>query len=211
MWNKIKRILVWTQQVRPIALYSYSYDFRNKSTSTLTSDGWNIFTNSSHMIFNSDWFTTDNAQYAVMAKIENSDITTALQTSTKVTLSFTAKIINTFGWRMSLYNTATSSTRSWVTWPQASNGGSQIQTTIYWTNITDSRTINSTMTVTTVLDFTAKTWNTTATDGYTRSGTLTDTQISNIKNNSNWFYVTSSRFDNSNTNWRMTSMYVRIE
>lgn len=189
-------------------VYEYSYDFRGKSVALMQADGWNIFWNSSYAVFNSNWLNTSNSNYSVMAKIENMNDT--IKNSKKITLSFTSALIGTIWTRLSLYNVATSSTRSGVTWPQASNWTSQMQTTIYWTNTTDSRTVNSTMTVTTVLDFTAKTWNTTTTDGYSRSWTLTDTQISNIKNNSNWFYVTAWTTTN-NTSWGLTSIYVKIE
>jgi len=188
--------------------YEYSYDFRNKTVALMQADGWNIFLNSSYAIFNSNWLNTSDKNYSIMAKIEN--LNDIISNSNKITLSFTGAITNTFWGRLSLYNVATSSTRSGVTWPFASNWASQIQTTIYWTNTTDSRTVNSTMTVTTVLDFTAKTRETTATDGYSRSGTLTDTQISNIKNNSNWFYI-SAGITGSSTSWGLTSIYVKIE
>ena len=188
--------------------YELSYNFTNKTVSLMQNDGWNMFMNSGHAIFNSNWLNTSNKNYSVMGKIEN--LNNIISNSNKITLSFTGSLTNTFWGRLSLYNVATSSTRSWVTWPFASNWSTEIQTTIYWTNYTDTRTVNSTMTVTTVLDFTAKTWNTTATDGYSRSGTLTDTQISNIKNNSNWFYV-SVWITGSNTSWGLTSIYVLIE
>ena len=199
--HELKNAYIWE-------VYEYSYDFRNKTLAQIQTDWWNMFMNSSYAIFNSNWLNTSNKEYSVMAKIEN--LNNIISQSKKITLSFTGAITNTFWGRLSLYNVATSSSRSGVSWPFASNWATSIQTSIYWTNYTDTRTVNSIMTVTTVLDFTAKTWNTTATDGYSRSGTLTDTQISNIKSNSNWFYV-SAWITGSNTSWGLTSIYVKIE
>lgn len=42
MWNKIQRIYVESNQVRPPSYYEYSYDFRNKSTTSLTNDWWSF-------------------------------------------------------------------------------------------------------------------------------------------------------------------------
>ena len=205
-------VYIWTSGVLKNdyigEVFEYSYDFRGKSVAKMQSDGWNIFLNSNYAIFNSNWINTNSTNNAIMAKIEN--LNSIIKNSKKITLSFTGAITNAFSGRLSLFNEATSSTRRWITWPYASNYGSSIQTSLYTTDITDSRTVNSTMKVTTVLDFTAKTWKTTATDGYSRSGTLTDTQISNIKDNSKWFYIFAST-STSNTNWGLTSIYVLVE
>jgi len=41
MWYKVKKIYQWTNLVRP-AIYEYSYDFRNKSSSQLSADWWSV-------------------------------------------------------------------------------------------------------------------------------------------------------------------------
>lgn len=64
MWYKLKRILIYPdgvteKQVYP-APYQYSYDFRDKSTTILTNDGWTI-SSTSGMSFNSDWIYLNGA------------------------------------------------------------------------------------------------------------------------------------------------------
>ena len=56
MWNKVKRIFVGTNQVYPV--YRYSYDFRNKTKSQITSDGW-TFPNSSTTNTGSNWISSN--------------------------------------------------------------------------------------------------------------------------------------------------------
>ena len=189
--------------------YEYSYDFRNKTTSLMEADGWTFILNKSSAVFNSNWLNGSSIDVSVMAKIEN--LSTIMPNAKKVTLSMNGNLTNKISTRLSLYNVATSSTRSWVTWPRASNSESKIQTSIYWTNTTSSATVSWVITVTTILDLENWTWTTTSSAGYSNNGTLSSSDINNIKNNSIWFYVSSWWTTGGSNAWGLSSINLQIE
>ena len=189
-------------------VYEYSYDFRNKTLAWIQADGWEIFYNSNIATINSYWFAvTNSAQNSTMAKVTlwNSYFNTAK----KITLTFKSTVPNWNSNRFSMFSVATSSTRSWVTWPRYSY--SWYQTSIYGTNYTDSISQTWEATVVTVVDLVAKTWATTSTTWYSRNWTLSDTEVSNIKNNTNWIYVSPWTISWISTAWWIANVYLKIE
>ena len=206
-WNDVKVFQPELKNAYIGEVFEYSYDFRNKSNTTLTNDGWNIFYNSSYATYNSYWITTNTAGQSVTAKKEV--LSSIMPNAKKVTLSFTWTIVWYDWFRLSLYKTATSSTRDGVSWPFFNSDTTQ--TTIYWTHTTDYVTNSWLITITTVLDFTNKTWKTTNTNWYSKTWTLTDTQISNIKNNSIGFYIFTSVNNNISNRWWLQSISVTVE
>lgn len=202
--SEVSKVFVWDTKVRP-NYYEYSYDFRNKSSTILTNDGWDIFYNPSQLNFNSYWIIPTTTNTSVMLKIVKSWI---CSNAKKATFSVTWTLIAAEWYRLSLYNVATSSTRSWVSWPFFNS--TTTQTTIYSSNVSTAETNSWQITMTTVFDLENWTWSTTQTDGYSNSWTLTATQISNIKNNSNWFYV-STWSSYLTPQWWLATIYVKVE
>ena len=195
-------VYVWTNTMKNAYIwdvYEYSYDFRGKTISQVQADWWNIFEWLSAATINSYWISLTNGQ-ELRAKIDKSWI---LKNAKKITMG----MIATLNWysasRFSYYKTATISTREWFTWPRYAS--SWYQTTIYSDSTTDSVSLSWTATMTTVLDLDNKTWITTSSKWYSRSWTLTDEQVSNIRNNTNWIYI------NVSVNWWIWYIYTLVE
>lgn len=203
MWYKVKKIYQWSNQVRPAPLYKYEYDFRNKTISQLESDGWVFLKDKSVASITSDWlFAWNNNDNTVI--IKKDWLQSMIQSANKITIKFKWK--TTF-WQLSsrIMVTATSSSRTNPTWwyiQLASSIGAwdSVYRYIYWTSsyqtITKSSYDNIMFTQTCIIDFVNKTLSITDDIWFSKTVSLTDTQISNIKNNSTclmpavWWYAT---------------------
>ena len=175
---KIKRIYVWTTKVRPV--WKYSYDFRNKSTSQITNDWW-TYSAWTTPYFESNWVYGDIVRLAY-------DISSHISNAKKITIQFSAWIVSSWWAWVRLAKTVTSSSRVWLTWPWY-NTNSETYMQIYDTNNSYSWLSNWTYTFNWVIDLAAKTWSLSITWKTTQTWTLTDTQVSNILNNTTKLFV----------------------
>lgn len=189
--------------------YAYSYDFRNKTIALMEADGWNFFYQKGYVTFNSNWINSSSSTDSIMVKMEN--LSSIMPSANKVTLSMTSNFSGYFSSRISLYNTATSSTRSGVTWNRAWSSQQQIQTTLYWTNATNSSNVSWNLTVTSVFDLVNWVWTTTGSNGYSDTWAISSTKIWNIRNDINWFYISAWWVDPGNSSWWLTSISLTIE
>jgi len=182
MWNKIKRILVWTQQVRP-PITSFTYDFANKSVSTLTNDWWERPDWSSGVSFSSAWMYKSGSGYKRAI----------------YPMSFAWANEITITWH--IYN---SSDRDFAMWLEYYNGSTWNTATIMWSTSYSDTKLRVRNTSNTLIDtlfsggalpsgdhtvvITINIWNKTVSfsDG-TNSGsyTLTDADVTAISS-SNW-------------------------
>lgn len=180
MWNKIQRIYVWSQRVRPD--YEFSYDFRSKSVATLTADWWLRPKWSSWVSFNSSGMYASQSSNGYRQCLYPVSFIGA----NKITL--TAHIINS------------SSDRDFALWIEQTTSGdkpllmwacSYTATNFRIWNSSSTATVfgsrgamstSGTFTVTFTADLVAKTVS--VSDGL-HSGTysLTDQQVSDIVNN----------------------------
>lgn len=83
MWNKIQRIYIGTQQVRP-SRWEYSYDFKGKSTSQINADGWSLIPGNFRLQVNSNWISWSSSYDCRIAKTIPS-----LANAKKITISWT--------------------------------------------------------------------------------------------------------------------------
>ena len=184
------------------ALKNYSYSFIWKTISWIQQDWWTLFLNSSYAQITAYWLSSINAE-SIMIKQEN--LSSILPNAKSVELQMTVSLLSSdSAYRISMYRTADQYSRADVSWPWISR--TQSQTTVYWTNYTDSHSSSSTLTITTTFDFVNKTWKTETTNWYSRNWTLSDTQISNIKNNSKWLYLSASWWS-----WWIWSMRIIVK
>ena len=179
MWYKVKKRLIGTQQVRP-SKYEYSYDFRNKSTSQITADGW-TYSAWATPYFNSNWV------YGASVRLVY-DISSHISNAKKITIQFSSSTISECWAWVRLAKTVTSSSRVWLTWPWH-NGSSETYMQIYDTVNSYSWLSSWTYTFNWVINLTAKTWSLSITWKTTQTWTLTDTQVSNILNNTTKLFV----------------------
>jgi hypothetical protein len=108
MWYKIKRILVWTQQVRPAHIYEYSYDFRGKSKSQLQTDWWTL---------TSTWNTYFDSTYWIYCTSNTNNVTRSLWT----VFSNAKKIVFWLKW---YYSWVSSWNAIWLSWRTYTNSTS---------------------------------------------------------------------------------------
>ena len=177
MWNKIQRMYVGSNQVRP-TYYEYNYDFRNKTSAQFTADGWTAYEWTAN--FNSDGIY--GSSWTLRTK---KTLPFSLDKAKKIT------IIENYKWTWS-----SAWTRAWIAnvsdmthwnwfYIQGTARGTDLNSTF---NQTTNSASSSTWTFkeTLVLDLVDKTYQ--ASGHWSYSTTLTDAVISSIKNNT-WIYV----------------------
>lgn len=180
--KEVKKVFLWTHQVRP-AIQSWSYDFRNKSVSTLTNDWWERPDWSSGVSFSSSWMYKSSQGY------KRAIYPMSFAWANEITL--TAHIYN-------------SSDRDFAIWFEYNNGSSWNTCTIMWSASYDNTKLRLWNTSGTLLNtffsggslssgsktvvITVNFWNKTVSfsDG-TNSGSysLTDAEVTAISS-SNW-------------------------
>jgi len=170
MWYKVNKIYVGTQQVRPAYLYKYEYDFRNKTTTNLTNDGWTYTKTPSidaNGVYYSSW-----ACYLTHSLV-------SFNNARKITIDAQFQVWLTSMWSVWLWTSINNWENNWFYSDQTPSR----QVKLNSATITDERTsIQSwTRTIHIEYDLVNKTYL------YTwfieQSWTLTDTQIANIKTN----------------------------
>ena len=204
-------VYVWTNILKNAYIgevYEYSYDFRGKTISQIKADGWTFFYNAGDEAVNSYWLSvTSNFGDSVMAKIEN--LSWKLTNAKKITIALSWTNPTYYAIRYSLYRIATSSQRTDITWPRIAYNN--LQTHIYWVSTTTSSlSLTSYHTATTVIDLEAKTWITTLDTWTTQNWTLTDTQVSGIRNNTIWFYLSTGTQRWDTQKWWLATVYLLV-
>ena len=178
-------------------VYEYSYDFRNKVASQVTAD-WYV-TAAWTPAYNSNWFTSSNSSVARINKNIES-----LANATKITLSFTVVLGSSATWTWIRLMWASRTYWTWVLFDVNSN---LCQYFIGWDKVTDSSWLSSwTHTTTVVLNLTNKTAVFSRTWKTDYSTSITDTQISNIKNN-----ITLSEIYAWMSAWVISNWYILVE
>ncbi len=196
MGNKVKRIFVGTNQVYPV--WRYSYDFRNKSTSQITTDGWSY----------SAWDTPSFSSYGVRGNSVRITKDLSLTNAKRMTLSGYGTLANT-AFAVYAWKTVTSSLREGLSWPYLSAGSNLWRLAIYDDSTHSFSGISAwSYNFEWVFDFENKTWELSVTWKTTQSWTLTDTEVSNIRNNVTKLFVFVSGTNSSS--W-LATMSIKIE
>ena len=183
MWYKVKRILVGTQQVRPV--WKYSYDFRNKTVSQIQSDWW--VTRMWSYSAGSSWIYT-NRDAIIWFAVDCSN-------AKKIIMTWTANSARASYWWVSIWLMTTVTTQTsdagFGLYGTANNPASAV--TVYcnwsrvnWNDIWVIRPWPHTVTMT--LDLVNKTFVWNVPNIWTSTQSLNDTQISAIKN-MKWFCI----------------------
>ena len=184
---KIKKIYVGSQQVRPWYLYKYEYDFRNKTTTQVTNDGWNTYRDVRSWSVDSNWIHVVWYPWYMWKLIDNSYFQNAKKTTLKSYFN-----IQTYAYNIFLQNISWS-TLTWYTGDQIDCRQSFRKIMIYgsWSNVTTSIPY-WVYEDTVVFDLVNKTVKESMTWFSDITASLSDTNISNIRNNLNsisiWFY-----------------------
>ncbi len=109
MWNKIQRIYIGSQKVRPNH-YKYSYDFRGKTIAQVNSDLWTTFT--SAYSIDANWLKATSWD-AVYFQLPWSDYSTANKITMMVDGYIGSSWINDVSFRAALYQNGSGSNHTW--------------------------------------------------------------------------------------------------
>ena len=114
MWYKVNKRFIGTQQVRPYR-YEYSYDFRNKTSTQVTNDGWELTRWTLSLNSNGLYWTSSswNELYIQLPKMN-----TALANAKKITMTLLGKHWNSWDSGNSFFTAQwkypNASKRTWV-------------------------------------------------------------------------------------------------
>lgn len=191
MWNKIQRIYVGSNLVRPN--YEFSYDFRNKTLAQIQADWWTSYDKTPSFDANGMYSSSTSSSNDVRVKRL---IPWWLSTAKKITITLNYKWNSTVPWVNFWVNiNSDNSSATWTNLQGTYRGVVVDGTTIY--SINNASDASWTYSETLVLDLVNKTYTVSWHWSYTRS--LTDAQITNLKAKT-WLYVYSYR-----------SNYVRVQ
>lgn len=159
--------------------YEYSYDFRNKTISEFAADGW-TYDDTKAPSFNSDWIYYTAMTTNTSGGIElNYNLTSAKKITLNTSFVITNSTTHIWGWRID------SASWTYLSWIFLTNmlGSRQQQIQINGSSVSTTSVSVSTWTYTETIeyDLTNKTY--TYSGCYPASWTLTDEQISWIRNN----------------------------
>lgn len=102
-WYKVKKMLLWENQVWPSSVFEYSYDFRNKSWTTVQNDWWTLNQWTSRTTINSNGIVSptrwqwDSNQYWIGRSIDATN-------AKKVTIQYEVYIQATSWWNLIYYS-----------------------------------------------------------------------------------------------------------
>jgi hypothetical protein len=177
-------VYIYTDSQLP---YKYSYDFRNKTTTQVTNDWWNTYRDVRSWNVDSNWIHVVWYPWYMWKLIDNS----YFQNAKKITLKSYFNI-QTYSYNLFLQNISWS-TLTWYTGDQIDTRQSFRKIFIYgsWSNVTTSIPY-WVYEDTVVFDLVNKTAKESMTWFSDITASLSDTNISNIRNNMNsisiWFY-----------------------
>lgn len=173
-------------------VYEYSYDFRNKSTSQITADGWTVVSGSAS--FNSNWLYSTSNPF----RLKKDWFLTHIANANKVTLTLN---YNLAAWNIywAMAKTLTSSGGTWISGTTTDLAWTQQRSLVVYQDATRVSWMAAwKYTTKCILDFVNKTAIGTITWYADLTRTLTDTEISNIKWNTDllMIYITSGNSSN---------------
>lgn len=178
MWNKIQKIYVGSQQVRPKVTYKDSYTFVDKTVSQIQSDGWVQWQNTPSI--NSYWYCSAwNNQSTSYKTIQA--LWDAIANAKKITLSSEMYIYGSWWFATRLFNYPN---RQYATGILMYWTGRQYQR--WWTSTEVSWSFNWTYTTKTVVDLVNKTVTYSITWTTDVTYNLSDTEVANIKTINTW-------------------------
>lgn len=179
---------VQTMSITTSFVWKFEYDFRWKTVAQMQSDWFEIFRwSTSQLSFNSYWIYVNNStEPSPMWRYTNSNLISRIRNANKITLTMICLPYSWWSIWYRLYRIADYNTRADITWIYSATD--LRQTHIYWTWYNDNISSNWSRTMKCEIDFVAKTLTTSDTLWYSRTWNLSDTQITNIKWNSNWIY-----------------------
>lgn len=180
-------------------VYEYSYDFRNKSSTILTNDGWTTVKGTpSFSGYGVRW--VDTRLTRDLPSLTNAKKIIFYCSGTVVDGNIACRVANS----------VTSSSSVWVSGVSLEVGNNQRQVRIYDTNTNYSGLSTWTYTSSLVFDLANKTFTLTTSWLTTQTWTITDTQISNIRANTKKIYIFVDS-QGSNTSWGLATMWITIE
>lgn len=182
-------------------VYEYSYDFRGKSSTILTNDWWTI----------ASWTPSFWTYWMYWETIRITRPCPQMALAKKIILEYT-----TYAWASNtsstwgLGKTVNSSTREWLTRGYFERANNKYSVMIYdrMNDYTGTLPTWNSYTEKIVIDLEWKTFTCDMTWQTQKSWTITDTEVTNIRTNSNvmWAYTYMS----NNSSW-LTSVYMCIE
>jgi hypothetical protein len=194
MWYKVNKRLIGTKQVRP-SKYEYSYDFRNKSTTILTNDGWTVGANTtidSNGIASSSYSSTTHLIWKSIVNIKRMTLTAWLYNA------------NTMNSSYGLWSTTSAVGTHYVSfycnWTNSWNN----ELALDWTRVQQFEQTEPSWQSewTWIFDFENLTYNFTY-SWVTKSWTMTQTQADNIRNNNTALRIASQY-------WTGRIQYIKI-
>lgn len=207
MWYKVNKIRLGTNQIRP-ATYSYSYDFRNKTTTQVTNDGWSTFNDVRSWSVDSNWVHIVWYPWNLKKTIGNS----YFQNAKKITIE---SHFNIQTYATNIYITATSGSSSVISnsWSNIDTRQSFRKIIFNWgpVNQTNASIPYWEYDSKVVFDLVNKTATLSLSWYADTTASLTDADITDVKNNVTdlliWFYNDS----NSNTASYVRNILLTIE
>lgn len=172
MWNKIQRIYIGTQKVRPLETYTYSYDFTTGNQSEFTSQWWSFPTGCS---ITSNGLSSTSSRSALDVTIYPW-IYDALQTAKKVHVEMTRQ--KTWSTDSSPHSFGIAPWGAWIYWDWYTN-----RVSVGGTNYLNSQQAiaNGTYLLTNDVDLVNKTVTWSVPWYFSGSATVADTDIENVR------------------------------
>ena len=178
--TSISKVFLWDTQIRP-SKYEYSYDFRNKTISEFGDDWW-TYDSSKAPSFNSDWIYYTTMTSTTSAGIElNYDLTSAKKITLNTSFVITNRTTHLAAWWIAPYSWA-----SGYSWIMLTNMlGAHTQDIRIGDAKVSSTNVNvpSTWTYAETIEYDLVNKTYTYSGCYPTSWSLTDAQISLIRNN----------------------------
>ena len=196
MWNKIKKIYVGTQQVRPKDVFEYSYDFRNKTISQIISDWWT--TAQWTPTITSNWYSSSNS-----SRSRSNFTLPSLSNAKKITLKTTIVFNNsTSAWKaVRLFTSSRTNATGYLV-----SAYWDMQVQIGWDSTILSPTWSAwTYNTTAILDLQNATYTFSVTWFSDNTWTITSTQISNIR------ACTVAEVFSEDNKWALSSISLTVE
>lgn len=173
-------------------VYEYTYDFRNKSTSQITADGWSY----------SAWSTPSFSSYGIRGDTSRVTRDLSLTNAQKITVRGYTTIASSNSFAIYIAKTVTSSLRDGISWAYLSTEDNKSRMAIYGTSHDYSWFSSWNYDFERIIDFSTKTWTLAISWKTTQTWTLTDTEVANIRNNTTKLFVYT--YSTNSSTWLAT-------
>lgn len=206
MWYKLKRILIYPdgvteKQVRPIS--RYGYDFRNKSINQINTDGWTV--QSWTIAFDANWVYRSwwTANVVITKPIPNN-----ISNARKIIISMWNIMASASSSFFALWENASTSI-SYFTWLTLDTNQNRYDIWIWWTIYYNSWLSAGTYDTSLTLDLVNKTYVLSSSWTTLKTGTITDTEVSNIRTKLQYMVVYI--WKSASTSTRVEDINLKIE